>query len=167
MDIVEAVKLANKENPGIKLLIVGADKNQPAPEVRKFIEDLEKIDGIYLEGYIHHEKVPEYLAAVDIVPIPQGNSPSADRQIPYKIFESMAMGKAIIGSDKADIPIVLKNCGKIIKSGDVNGLKNAILDYAKNKSLRISDGKKARQKCVKEYSWKVMGKKIFEVYESL
>ena len=167
MDIVEAVKLANRENPNVKLLIVGADKNQPAPEVRRFIEGLERIRWIYLEGYVLHEKVPEYLAAVDIIPVPHVNYPSADKQMPYKIFEAMAMGKAIIGSDKADIPLALNNCGKVISSGDITGLKNALLEYASNKKLRIADGKKARQKCVKEYSWKVMEEKISEVYEGL
>lgn len=167
LEIVEAVRLAQDTHDNVKLLIVGADKNQPAPEVRKFIEGLEKVSWAVLEGYVEHEKIPEYLAAVDVIPVPHLNTAAADKQMPYKIFEAMAMGKAIIGSDKADIPLALDGCGKIIPAGNVDALKDAILDYADNKKLRLEHGEEARRKCVKEYSWKSMQKRIFGLYESV
>jgi len=99
--------------------------------------------------------------------MPLRSNPSAMTQMPYKIYEMMSMAKPIIASKVADIPIALENCGKVIEPKNEPQLKEAILEYASNKSLRISYGKKAREKCIKNYSFNVIRKKLFEVYDSL
>src|SRR3989344_2520978 len=161
LELINAVAEARKVNEKIKLMIVGASNDNP------FINELKNKEGIIIEKYQPHDKVPFYVAATDIIAIPLKNNPSAMTQMPYKIFEMMSMAKPIIATGVADIPIALNNCGKVIEPNNIQQLKESILDYADNKKLRISDGRKARAKCIKEYSFKIVRKRIFEVYDKL
>ena len=161
LELIKAVEEARKENEKVKLMIVGANDDNP------FVNELKNKPGIILEKYQPHDKIPHYIAAADIIAIPLKNNPSAMTQMPYKIFEMMSMAKPIIATGVADIPIALNNCGKVIEPNNTKQLKESILDYADNKKLRISDGNKARNKCIKEYSFKVVRKRIFEVYDKV
>ena len=161
LELIKAVEEARKENENIKLMIVGASKDNP------FSHELRKKPDIIVEDYKPHKEIPDYVAAADIIAMPLRSNPSAMVQMPYKIYEMMSMAKPIIASKVADIPIALENCGKVIESNNVKQLKDAILDYADNKSLRLLHGKKAREKCIKEYSFNVIRKKLFEVYDNL
>lgn len=161
LELIKAVEEARKVNENIKLMIVGASDDNP------FANELRKKDGVIVENYQPHSKMPSYVAAADIIAIPLKNNPSAMKQMPYKIFETMSMAKPIIASAVADIPVALSGCGKVIQPNNVLQLKESILEYADNKKLRELHGKKARQKCIKEYSFKVVRKRIFEVYDKL
>ena len=161
LELIQAVDEARKINGNIKLMIVGASKDNP------FANELRKKEGIIVENYQPHSEIPKYISAADIIAIPLKNNPSAMKQMPYKIFEMMSMAKPIIATGVADIPVALDKCGKVIEPNNVLQLKEAILEYVDNKKLRISDGKKAREKCIKEYSFKVVRKRIFEVYDKI
>ncbi len=159
LELIQSIDEARKENENIKLMIVGASNDNP------FASELRKKEGIIVENYQPHNEIPYYISAADIIAIPLKNNPSAMKQMPYKVFEMMSMAKPIIATGVADIPIALNNCGKVIEPNNAVQLKNGILEYAENKRLRLNDGRKAREKCIKEYSFKIVRKRIFEVYD--
>ncbi len=161
LELIKAVEEARKENEKIKLMIVGASDDNP------FANELRKKEGIIVENYQPHNKIPIFISAADIIALPLKNNPSAMTQMPYKIFEMMSMAKPIIASKVADIPVALDKCGKVIEPNNVLQLKEAIIEYADNKKLRLQDGNKAREKCIKEYSFKVIRKRVFEVYDKI
>ena len=161
LDLAEALNKARKENEKIKLMIVGASNDNA------FANELRKKEGIIVENYKPHSEVPDYVAAADIIATHLKNNPSAMFQMPYKIYEMMSMAKPIIATGVADIPIVLENCGKVIEPNNIEQLKEAILEYSENKKLRNLHGKRAREKCIKEYSFNVVRKRIFEVYDKV
>ena len=161
LELITAFNEARKINEKIKLMIVGASKDN------SFANELRKEEGIIVENYQPHKEIPNYVAAADIIALPLKNNPSALLQMPYKIYEMMSMEKAIIATGVADIPIALENCGKVIEPNNIEQLKNGILEYAENKKLRKEQGRKAREKCIKEYSFNVVRKKIFEVYDKV
>jgi len=161
LELIKAFEETRKENENIKLMIVGASNDNI------FANELRKKEGIIVENYRPHDKIPYYIAAADIIAAPLKNNPSAMMQMPYKIYEMMSMGKAIIATGVADIPVVLNNCGRVIEPNNLEQLKMAILEYSNNKRLRTRDGDNAREKCIKEYSFNVIRKKIFEVYDNI
>lgn len=161
LELIKAFEEARKINEKIKLMIVGASNDNP------FTNELRKREGLIVENYRPHKEVPDYVAAADVIAIPLKNNPSALVQMPYKIYEMMSMGKAIIATGVADIPIALKDCGKIIEPNNIEQIKQGILEYSENKKLRNLHGKKAREKCIKEYSFNVIRKKLFEVYDRI
>ncbi|MFC7114600.1 glycosyltransferase [Natronoarchaeum sp. GCM10025703] len=80
-----------------------------------------------------------------------------------KVFDAMAMGKPVIASDVSDLPIVLEGCGRIIKPGDVGELRESILALYNDPELCEELGTKARQRCVKKYSYNALAPVVEEL----
>lgn len=160
-DLIHAVKEAREKDESIHLLIVGADKENP------YVQTLKTEEGITIEGYRDHREMPEFLAAADMVCIPQRNTKSANAQLPIKTFEPMAMAKPVITTNTTDMKEIFTNCGTVVAPNAPEELKNAILHYAEDRELRRQHGKQAREECIKKYSWTIMKQKTQEVYDSL
>ena len=160
-ELIQAVRELRKQNESLHLLIVGADKNNP------YTKTIKEEPGLHIEGYRPHTEMPEFLAAADIICVPHKNTKSGNAQLPIKIFEPMAMEKAVITTDTTDMKEIFHNCGMVIKPDSVEELKQAITSYANNPQLRKQHGIKARQECLQKYSWKIMKQKTQKVYDSL
>ena len=158
-NILEAMRLLNI--PNLRYIIVGVHTGS---KIYKEMKNCTNGEFIFCE-MIPFEKVPYYLSAADMVVLPYENIPMMRANIPAKIFDAMAMAKPIVTSAVSDIPEILKNCGLIARPGDSKDLANKIkwvLDHPK-KAAEI--GAKARQKCIKKYSWKAMERILGEVFQ--
>jgi glycosyltransferase involved in cell wall biosynthesis len=94
-------------------------------------------DRCHLLGLVDNEKMPRLLQAVDVVPVPQRDVAYARAQLPAKLIEAMAMGKAIICSRVGDLPHLIlgdqnKPRGWIIPPDDAQSLARAILEISQN-----------------------------------
>ncbi len=114
-----------------------------------------------------HRMMPLYLDVGDLVVLPLRNTLLAQSQMPIKIFEALAMGKPVIGTAVADIPIMLDNCGIVVPPNHGEALAQAV-------DMVLSDGKtardmgvKAREKCVREFSSTVSRAKLLGVIDQL
>lgn len=115
------------------------------------------------------EKSLDYTLMADIYAIPTKETPYTKAQTPAKIFEAMAMGRAIVASRLGDIPKILENgkAGILAKPGDVESLKRAILKLAGNKRLRKKIGERAKRAYMKHYHYKKQGEKLLRLYDGL
>lgn len=114
-----------------------------------------------------HCQMPLYLDAGDVVVLPLRDTLLARSQMPLKIFEAMAMAKPIIASAVSDLPLILEGCGRVVPPGDIDALAAAIQDVFSNPEQAQSMGVAAREKCLREYSREVTGRKLVEVVEKL
>jgi len=137
-------------------------------------EDVEKYKKMSGEETIWVPQIPfqevaDYTAAADIYAIPTKDSIYSRAEIPTKIFEAMALGKAIVASNISDIPLFLDNgeCGMLTKPGDVQSLKEALIKLIDDPNLRNKLGRNARERYLKEYSSEIIGKKILDLYSRL
>lgn len=119
-----------------------------------------KVDNIsILTGNINYNKVPKYLSICDILIAP--HIPNKDGSpffgSPTKLFEYMAMGKAIVASNLGQICRILKNneTALLIEPGDVNELVKAMKTLIDNEALRIYLGNNARNTVVQKYTWDI------------
>ncbi len=88
-------------------MIVGIERSDPYGNQ---ILDLGRkvLDGRFLPiGCCPMEQLPRYIAACDVVAIPQGPGLMSMGQLPAKLFDAMAMQKAIVATDVSDIRLVL------------------------------------------------------------
>ena len=140
-----------------------------------FKKEAEKKIGHYenvtFAGEIPYSDIQDYLAICDILVSP--HCPQIDGReffgSPTKLFEYMAMGKAIVASNLGQIGKVLED-GKtaiLVEPGNVDALVNGILKLAKDKNLREKLGKNAREKVVKNYTWKKNIQRLIEKLNSL
>ncbi len=159
-DLIQAVTSIDRED--IRLVIVGAQDDNYTRKIKKM--GMGKVETFGIQPF---SKIPEFLSMADLVALPQKNSYSAIGQVPAKVFDAMAMAKPIISTNISDLPNILEGCGRINEPGDINGLAESIKYIIENENEARILGDNARKKCIEEYSWNVMEKKLSEIFEKL
>ncbi|MCU1308468.1 MAG: hypothetical protein JWN45_3163, partial [Acidobacteriaceae bacterium] len=121
---------------------------------------------VIMPGRVPHTTVREYLDAADILLSPHVPTPDGRPFIgsPTKIFEYMAMEKAIIASRLDQIGHVLTH-GKsavLTTPGSSEEIVAAILELAGNSEARRSLGRAARQSVLIHHTWQNNARRVLE-----
>ena len=150
-DLVEAVLMV--DDPDLSLMIVGAD---PEYHYTKTIESkaaaLKKQGRLIMIEQQPFAALPEFLAMSDIIAIPQRKCIATVGQIPAKVFDAMAMEKAIVATAVSDLPEILKDCGWIAEPNNPKDLAHAIREILSQNEDVAEKKKNARIKCISHYS---------------
>lgn len=127
-------------------------------ETEEALSRVEGPESVIFTGLVPHMNVPRYLDASDILVSPQ--VPNADGQpffgSPTKLFEYMAMEKAIVASDMDQLSSVLShgNTAWMVKPGSDTELANAIEYLAGRPELRGLLGRNARAAALQRHTWR-------------
>jgi glycosyltransferase involved in cell wall biosynthesis len=142
-----------------ELLIVGPGKvayqteliNQYKPSNIKFV------------GEVQHIQAMQLVIQSDIFVLP-----SHTEGFPNVILEAMICGKPIIATSVGAIPDMLSpNCGLLIETQDVEGLKQALIKLMENEALRNDLGARAREKALQNYSIDVVSNKYVNLWRRM
>jgi glycosyltransferase involved in cell wall biosynthesis len=110
------------------------------PGLRAQAGGLGVADAVHFSGGLDHHEIPPYIAAMDIAVLPSIPVYAS----PMKLFEYMAMGKAVLVPDQPNLHevIVAGQNGMFIPNEDPNGFAKAVTELAMNPALqqRISCG---------------------------
>ena len=125
---------------------------------------------VIFTGAVEHERVPALLDACDILVAP--HVPLADGSdffgSPTKIFEYMAMGKAIVASRLGQIGEVLSDeeTALLVEPGNIGQLTAALVRVAETPELRERLGPNAREAAVRKHTWGHNARRVLEAYDS-
>jgi len=155
-DLIEAFKQIEKQD--VILRIVGI--NDSDRDCQKLISLAQVDKRIRLHGMVPFDKLNIYIAMADIIVIPQRNTLHGRTQLPAKLFDAMAQGKAIISTRISDIPDILGDAGIIIEPDNVIELKNAICYLLEHPEKVRTFGKKTQKRCEKFYNFDLTSKKL-------
>jgi glycosyltransferase involved in cell wall biosynthesis len=94
---VEVLVEAARRMPAVRFLVAGG---MPA-DVERVRALAAGLDNVRLDGFQPPARVADYLAAADVLAVPNRSSPaiSARYTSPLKVFEAMAVGKPVVASD--------------------------------------------------------------------
>ena len=167
--LARSVRFVVKDNPSVHFLIVGDGKLRG--EVERILEVDHVTSSVTLTGSVPHEEIPRYLAASDILLSPhvQNSDGSTFFGSPTKLFEYMAMGKAIIASPVGQISDIIQDGvnGLLMKHKDEEDLAEKILRLASDGHLRDSLGAAARNEALAKYSWEQNARRVTEAVQSV
>jgi glycosyltransferase involved in cell wall biosynthesis len=144
----------------VALAVVGAD---PASATGRALAT--RYPAVRLVGRVPFEHVPRYLAAADVVAVPQRDTPDTRGQTPAKLFDAMALGRPIVSTRVSMIPEILDGCGVLVPPGDVAALGQAIGHLLDHPDEAAALGRRARQRCVAEYSFAAARGQLFPLVE--
>ena len=101
---------------------------------------------LYL-GYIAHQEMAPYLAALDALILPSETQPGWKEQFGRVLVEAMACGTPVIGSSSGEIPRIIQESGGglCFPERDVRALAQAIQVYMKEPFTREGHGHFGRQ----------------------
>ena len=188
--ISEKVSLKDKESKRIKVVYVGVllDNRLLIEVINKIkeLDDIElyiggfgilekevseydkKFDNIHFCGQMEYKQVLELENRCDIM-FATYNPDVANHKYsaPNKIYEAMALGKPIIVCKGTGIDVLVEKEGiGIAINYDGKEFIEAI-DSLKSKETRNKMGEKGKLLYNQKYSWAVMEKKLFSIYEDI
>lgn len=167
VQLAEAIKLI-PENVPLRFVFVGSGSLRE--RVEEILRNEIEARRVIFTGAVAHERVPARLDACDILVAP--HVPLADGSdffgSPTKIFEYMAMGKAIVASRLGQIGEVLSDeeTALLVEPGNVNDLAAALVRVAESSELRARLGPNAREAAVQHHTWKHNAQRVLDAYES-
>lgn len=141
--------------PELRFVLVG--DGPLTPDIQAALKPYCERGWVVFTGRISHEQAPEYLDAADILVSP--HVPNRDGTpffgSPTKLFEYMAMGKAIVASNLDQLARVLthQETAWLVEPGNARELADAIRLLAADSEMRSYLGKNARQTALRNYTW--------------
>jgi glycosyltransferase involved in cell wall biosynthesis len=146
--ILRLSKAFNTSNPSVYFVIVGsgAQKNNAFAE-----------NAIFL-GEVTYEKVPEILAVADVVLVPFPDNEVSRAASPLKLFEAMAMGKAVVASKVDGIEEVIsdRENGLLVNPDNITKWIETVKDLLNDNSVARRIGETARLTLEQKYDWKLL-----------
>jgi glycosyltransferase involved in cell wall biosynthesis len=153
---------ALKMNQNLHLLLIG--DGMKMPEVKSIIKTAGIEKSCTFTGIVPQKDGAEHLACCHILVSPQTRNTDGTPFFgsPTKLFEYMAMGKAIITSDMDQMAEIFENGNTAIlcEPGDIEQLAQAICKLAEDEELRYILGKNARNEVCSKYTWQKHTEKI-------
>lgn len=137
-------------DPHLRVLVVGSFRHDP-----RYRERLLDRYGprLILMGPHPHTEMPLFLAAADVVVLPQRPTRATMAQVPGKVFEAMAMARPVVATAVSDLPEILDGCGVIVLPGSTeergHALERLLTDTENARAL----SREARRRCEQYYSW--------------
>jgi glycosyltransferase involved in cell wall biosynthesis len=149
------------EVPDAQLLLVGGD-GANLPRVVGLAQKLAP-GRVHFTGMVPHAAVPFHLSAGDVMAVPNSARAeiSARFTSPLKLFESMAVERAIVASDLPSLREVLtpgKDCW-MARPDDAASLAAAITDALEQPAERVRRAAAARRQ-VEQYDWDVRARNV-------
>jgi glycosyltransferase involved in cell wall biosynthesis len=150
------------------LLMIGAGPGLPA--VKRIVADAGLEPLVHFTGLVDQEAAPDYLAACDILASP--HVPNADGSpffgSPTKLFEYMAMGKAIVASDLDQIGEVLRHgeTAWMVPPGDVEALADGMTRLLADSALRSRLGVAVRRAALLHHTWRAHVTRTLEALQA-
>lgn len=153
-----------EKRDSLRLLMIGDGIKMT--EVKKAMSHHGIAEAVVLTGLVPQEEGPAHLAACDILASP--HVPNSDGTpffgSPTKLFEYMAMGKAIVASDLDQIGEVLEHdrTAWMVKPGDAEALASGLKVLIADPERRARLGAAARLEAVSKHTWKEHTRRIIE-----
>jgi glycosyltransferase involved in cell wall biosynthesis len=148
----------------IRLLLIG--QGDALPRLKNLAVELGIADRCTFHPPLPHADLPKYYASVDA-----GIFPSiGDEGFGNTIAEAMACGLPVVAASNGGIPEVVGNegnCGRLFTIADAKDCARAMAFVAADRSRRLQMGIAARQRMVRDFTWRASAERLLEALETL
>jgi len=156
--ILNTVNLLKTEK-NIKFMVVG--EGDP-----KLVNDLSECSNVIMTGAISKEKVPEYLAAANIILVPFPDRVASHSISPLKLFEALAMDKPVVASAVSGIKeVVSEDFDGLLVPADPERWAAAVKELANKNRDSASKVKSNRIIVSRKYGWNYLAEVFNKVLE--
>lgn len=166
--IIEAAPIVLEKVSEAKFLIVG--DGMMRNELEGMVKKLDLEDVFIFTGSVSFEEVPKYINASDVCVAPFIRARNEKIGLsPLKLYEYMACGKTVIGSDIKGVGDFLEdlNVGISFLSENYVELAHAIIKLLLDSELIDTMGENGRKVVVERYSWKNTAERVIKTCESV
>jgi len=163
-DLVRVAPLVIKKITQIKFLIVG--EGVLREELQKEVQRLGVSKYFIFTGTVNYEEVPLYINLSDICVLLKRKLSSG--WAPIKAFEYLACGKPVLSSKVEGLEFIEeKGVGKLTEPGNIESIKEAILELLEKYKEREEMGRKGYQLIHKGFDWESKVEEIEKLIKNL
>jgi len=150
-------------NEDTHLLLVGSGREKE--KIKEMIKRFGIENSVTMTGQVPHEKVPYYIAAMDIGVMPDSN----DFGSPMKIFEYMVMGKPVVSAKYRPTSEVILNGknGFLFEPKNGHEFVALIIRLLENHDLRNSIGINGANYVSEHHTWESNAHKVLEACRAI
>jgi glycosyltransferase involved in cell wall biosynthesis len=162
INLLRAINIVKKENPLVKLHIVGKVRNKEYfNSLVKYIKQNDLQEQVVFKGSLSEEELKEEYSECSIFVFP-----SKEESQGVVLLEAMAAGKAVVATNIGGIPYVVENgkTGILVKYGDIQELAKTINKLLSNRDLQQLLGNNGKQRA-KLFLNDRISKKYYEIYK--
>lgn len=122
---------------------------------------------VHFDRAINSTQMPAYLRQMDVLVLTSRTLPNWKEQFGRVLIEAMACGVPVIGSDSGEIPNVIGSAGLIVPEGNVDALRDALLELMRDDDLRRDLGRRGRERVLERYTQAQVAAQTADVYREL
>ena len=162
---IKAVSVLRNKLPDLRLEIVG--DGEYMEELVSLVNHLNLEDVVNFRGYLSVNEIPNLIMESDIGLVPIVKDNFTDLMLPNKLFEYIALGRAVISSNLTTIRTYFNSDSILFfESNNEKDLARCILELYQNPAKRRSLARNA-SKVYDKYRWANIKKDYLKVYEDL
>jgi len=160
--VLEAIKLAKKDHPEIKLIIVG--DGPVKQELEEFVKKLKIESNVWFTGYISNEEKSKFIAESNAMVFP-----SLFEGFGLVLLESFAQKRSVIVSNVRPMSDIIsdKETGFVVDPFDKKLWSKALKELIENPSKSNSMGEKGYKMLQEKYNQDLMYQKLEKMYHDV
>ncbi len=163
--LLRALPQVVQEAGPVRLLIVG--QGDLRGELERLAAELGVNAYVALPGAVERDRLPALFRSCDILAVPSMHDERGNVDgLPNVLLEGMASAAAIVASDVAGIPQVIRpgETGLLVPEKDPAALAGALVRLLRRPELRARLGGAARQRVEEELNWPAVAREFENVY---
>jgi len=167
--ILGALIKATKAIPNIRLALLGNYyPSNLKNELQEYIEKNDITKNVYLLDAVPYKQVVDYYNQSKIGLVLLQSVPTYELSLPIKIFEYMAFGLPVLGSNFGYIKKYIEKdaCGIAIAPNDTGAISTAIIQLLTNKDLYSKYSENGRVAAQSKYRWELEFEKLLGHYKT-
>ncbi len=120
-------------------------------------------DKVIFTGAVPYKQIPEYISLMDICVIPGSN----EYRSPIKLFEYMAMAKAVVAPRLKPIESIVthEQEGMLFEPDNADSLRKIFLKLLPSTETRRRLGENARRKILEHHTWLHNAQRVVDIVE--
>lgn len=164
--LLKAFSALADRDPALRLLLVGSGEKRKRLESR--VAELGLGPRVVFTGKVPHDRVPEYVAAMDVAVVPYGPLKEFFFS-PVKLFEYMAAGRPTVAASLGQIPEIVEHAktGWLYPPGDAARLAEGIETFLRDPDLAARASAAARDVVRARHTWKHIADRVAELGREL
>ena len=159
--LIDAACVLAPAYPHARWLLVGDGVERP--RVESLLAERGLVGKFWMPGAVAHRFVPSYVSVMDVAVMPHSNVFGS----PMKLFEYMAMARAVVVPDVPAIREVIQDGvnGLLFRAGDPSAFCESLRRLLEEDELRRRLGERARQDVLEKHTWMHNARRVMDGVE--
>jgi glycosyltransferase involved in cell wall biosynthesis len=112
-------------------------------------------------------EVPAVLHGLDLLVLPSRTQPNWKEQFGRILIEAMSCGVPVVGSSSGEIPNVINEAGIVFPEGDIESLRNIIVQLLHDLPRRQELSRRGRERVLAHYTQAALAERYYTVYREM